>query len=52
MGGIIVYAEYGIDKKLYPRKNDDGTVKSYTVSPYQMVATNGRYYLICNRTGF
>lgn len=48
----FVYAEYGIDKKLYPRKNDDGTVKSYTVSPYQMVATNGRYYLICNRTGF
>lgn len=48
----FVYAEYGIDKKLYPRKNDDGTVKSYTVSPYQMVATNGRYYLICNRTGY
>jgi len=42
------YIEYGIDKKPYPRKNKHGKPTNYIVSPYQMVATNGRYYLICN----
>jgi len=27
---------------------DDGNVKKYLINPYQMVATNGRYYLIGN----
>lgn len=35
--------------KLKLRLDEDGTVRSYAVSPYQMVATNGRYYLICHR---
>ena len=35
--------------KLQARKNDDGSVRQYQASPYQMVATNGRYYLICHR---
>ena len=42
------YNDYGIDKKRHPRTDKDGTVKKYKVSPYQMAATNGRYYLICN----
>lgn len=39
----FIYNSYGVDKKLHPRRNEE-----YIVSPYQMVATNGRYYLICN----
>jgi len=40
------YNEYGIDKQQRPRKNSDGSPKEYEVSPYQMAAANGRYYLI------
>ena len=39
----FVYNSYGVDKKLHPRRNEE-----HIVNPYQMVATNGRYYLICN----
>ena len=39
----FIYNVYGADKKLHPRREEE-----YIVSPYQMVATNGRYYLICN----
>ncbi len=42
------YCEFGVDKKLHPRKNYKNQPKRYTVNPYQMVATNGRYYLIAN----
>lgn len=42
------YNEYGTDKKMHPRIKEDGLVREYVVNPYQMVATNGRYYLICN----
>ncbi len=42
------YDEYGVDKKLHHRKNKNGEDKKYVINPYQMVATNGRYYLICN----
>ena len=41
------YTSVGLDKKQHPRLNDDGSVKVYTVSPYQIAAANGRYYLIC-----
>ena len=44
----FTYNEYGTDKKLHPRKNSDGAVRTYIVNPYQMAATNGRYYLIGN----
>lgn len=40
------YQSYGTDKKPHPRRNEDGSVKEYVVSPYQMAAANGRYYLI------
>jgi predicted DNA-binding transcriptional regulator YafY len=50
---VFEYTEYGIDKKARPRKSKSGAEnEEYIVSPYQMAATNGRYYLICNRTGY
>ena len=42
------YNSYDTDKKQHPRLDGDGKVKVYTVSPYQIAAANGRYYLICN----
>lgn len=42
------YLEYGTDKKLRPRARPDGTVRKYVISPYQMAAQEGKYYLICN----
>ncbi len=42
------YEEYGIDKKRHPRMNDIKETRQYIVNPFQMVATNGRYYLIGN----
>lgn len=39
----FMYNSYGPDKKLQPKREAE-----YIINPYQMVATNGRYYLICN----
>ena len=39
----LVYNSYGTDKKLHPRKDEP-----YIINPYQMVAVNDKYYLICN----
>lgn len=39
----FIYNRYGMDFKLHPRREEP-----YIVSPYQMVANNGRYYLIGN----
>lgn len=39
----FTYNSYGVDKKLHPKREE-----AYIVTPYQMVATNERYYLICN----
>lgn len=39
----FTYNDYGIDKKLHPRRD-----REYVVNPYQMAAVNGRYYLIGN----
>lgn len=44
----FAYNAYDTDKCMHPRKNDKGDIREYIVNPYQMVATNGRYYLICN----
>lgn len=44
----FTYNNYDIDKKLHPRKNSEGKVREYIINPYQIVATNGRYYLVCN----
>lgn len=39
----FIYNSYNENLKLKPRREE-----IYIVSPYQMAATNGRYYLICN----
>lgn len=44
----FTYLEYGTDKKQHRRLRPDGTVREYVVSPYQMAAKEGKYYLICN----
>ena len=43
----FAYLQYGLDKKLHPRKK-----KSYTVNPYSMVYMNEHYYLVCNLAGY
>lgn len=45
---VFKYNQYGTDKKLHPSKNVEGQEREYIINPYQIVATNGRYYLICN----
>lgn len=42
------YADYGPDFLLHPRLDETGAPRRYLVNPYQMAATNGRYYLIGN----
>lgn len=42
------YGEYGTDKKLHTREDSNGKPREYIINPYQIVATNGRYYLVCN----
>lgn len=40
------YMQYGLDKRLSPRKTE-----KYIVNPYGMVCDNQRYYLICIKEG-
>ncbi len=42
------YLEYRSDKKLHKRCDKDGKVRDYIINPYQLVAKEGKYYLICN----
>ena len=44
----FAYLEYGMDKRQHRKRRGDGSVREYVVSPYQMVAKEGKYYLICN----
>ena len=46
------YLEYGTDKKVHSRTRSDGSVRAYVVSPYQMAARDGNYYLVCRREGY
>ena len=46
------YVEYGTDKKEHKRRRMDGSVREYIISPYQMAAKDGKYYLICNYDKF
>ncbi len=46
------YLEYGTDKQPHIRKRADGTERVYIISPYQMAAKEGKYYLICNYDKF
>ncbi|MBQ3264912.1 MAG: WYL domain-containing protein [Ruminococcus sp.] len=42
------YLEYRSDKRLHERCHRDGSVRDYIINPYQLVAKEGKYYLICN----
>ena len=42
----FTYMEYGLDKRLHPRRRE-----RYVVSPYSMMCDNRRYYLICIKDG-
>jgi len=42
------YAALDIRRQVYLRPDEQGRPKQYDVSPYQMAASNGRYYLIGN----
>ena len=50
------YNHYTVDKNnklvLQSRTNEKGIEREYVINPYQMVATNGRYYLICNNDSY
>ena len=48
----IVYGNYGTDLKLHERKDENGSVKKQVLNPYQLVASEGRYYLICNKDNY
>lgn len=46
------YLTYGPDKRVRPRRKDgEREPRVYQVSPYAVVATNGRFYLIANTEG-
>ena len=45
---LFEYAEYHTDKKMHLKKREDGRIRKYIITPYQMVAQDGKYYLICN----
>ena len=40
------YLHFQTDGKRHKKRDTDGSVKEYTVSPFQIAASNGRYYLI------
>lgn len=48
----IVYGRYGTDMQLHASLNEDGTEKKQLLNPYQLVASDGRYYLICNKDNY
>lgn len=39
------YLEYGTDKRQHSKTRPDGTERVYIISPYQMAAKEGKYYL-------
>ena len=41
------YNDYNEQKKLTPRKDRDGNVRSYIVRPLKIAVHLGRYYLVC-----
>ena len=48
----ITYGSYGMDMQLHERLNEDGSRRWQTLNPYQMVTSEGRYYLICNKDNY
>ena len=48
----ITYGYYGTDLKLHASLEADGSAKKQLLNPYQLVASDGRYYLICNKDNY
>ena len=48
----ITYGYYGTDLQLHASLNADGSEKKQLLNPYQLVASEGRYYLICNKDNY
>ena len=48
----ITYGYYGMDMQLHENVNEDGSRKWQILNPYQMVTSEGRYYLICNKDNY
>ena len=48
---LFNYYNYNVKKELEPRLNQNGKPKEYIVNPFFLVATNSRYYLVCNNQG-
>ncbi len=48
----FTYGSYGTELRLQPQLNEDGSEKRQVINPYQMVASDGRYYLICNKDNY
>ena len=42
------YLAYGTDKHLHKRITRNGKIRRFSISPYSIAASNGRYYVICN----
>lgn len=52
---VFNYGRYDYDGKkisLLARKNSEGQVRDYIINPYYMLASQGRYYLICNNDSY
>jgi len=43
------YMRYGTDLKMHVGTDEDGLPRRHVVSPYNIVITNERYYLICSK---
>ena len=48
----LTYNSYGTDKALHPHMDEEGKPKRQVINPYQIVAANGRFYLICNHDSY
>lgn len=50
------YVNYTVDQRnklqLTNRQNSRGEDRTYLINPYELVATDGKYYLICNNDPF
>ena len=44
----LTYNYFQTDMQLHPTLDREGNPNRQVINPYQMVASNGRYYLICN----
>jgi len=48
----FIYNSYGTDKKLHPKCDADGIAVVKKASPYNIVANDGKFYLIANYENF